>query len=198
MRSCIGRSFDIPREHGQRTCLHNPDSFPRPVSGGWFLNRASRHRGSPSCGSSGRPRRLWLSPAWPPSSCAGRSCCAWRSRTRSRRPSPWDAVGDHRVVCSRRVGRDLGLATGSSRSPPLLRLVAALWGHSCLPRMLEYVIMIHFSDADWDTPPGTGCVTVAGITIPAILIVIKTLSTPQRGRDDEPQTHPRSGSLTLA
>jgi hypothetical protein len=54
--------------------------------------------------------------------------------------------------------------------------------------MLEYVIIIHFSDADWDTPPGTGCVTVAGITISAILIVIKTLSTPQRGRDDEPQT----------
>jgi hypothetical protein len=61
--------------------------------------------------------------------------------------------------------------------------------------MLEYVIIIHFSDADWDTPPGTGCVTVAGITISAILIVIKTLSTPQRGRDDEPQTDSRSGSL---
>jgi hypothetical protein len=26
LRSCVGPSFDIPLEHGQRTCLHNPDN----------------------------------------------------------------------------------------------------------------------------------------------------------------------------
>jgi hypothetical protein len=26
--------------------------------------------------------------------------------------------------------------------------------------MLEYAIMIHFSDTNWDCPPGTGYITV--------------------------------------
>ena len=69
-----------------------------------------------------------------------------------------------------------------SRSP-LLRLMVALWGTTAFGRfhgMLEYMIMIGFSDADWDTPPGTGYLTVAAITICAILIVIMTLRMPQR------------------
>jgi hypothetical protein len=63
---------------------------------------------------------------------------------------------------------------------------------------VEYVIMIRFSDANWDTPPGTGYLTVATITISAILTVIMTLRTPQRGADDEPYQDHNSGSLTLA
>ena len=48
--------------------------------------------------------------------------------------------------------------------------------------------MIIFSDRDWDTPPGTGYLTVAVITICAILTVIMTLRAPRRGADDD--SHP--------
>src|SRR5215204_3255786 len=40
--------------------------------------------------------------------------------------------------------------------------------------------MIIFSSWDWDTPPGTGYITVGIITISAILTVIMTLWAPQR------------------
>ena len=50
--------------------------------------------------------------------------------------------------------------------------------------------MINFSDANWDCPPGTGYLTVATITISAILTAIMTLRTPQRGADDEPHRGP--------
>jgi hypothetical protein len=82
-----------------------------------------------------------------------------------------------------------------------LRLVVALWGTTASGRyhqMLEYMIMIGFSDRDWDTPPGTGYLTDAAITICAILIVIMTLRMPQSGADDEPHQDHHSGSLTLA
>ena len=58
--------------------------------------------------------------------------------------------------------------------------------------------MIIFSDRDWDTPPGTGYLTVAVITISAILTVIMTLRAPQRGADDEPHPGQKSGLLTRA
>ena len=58
--------------------------------------------------------------------------------------------------------------------------------------------MIIFSDANGDTPPGTGYLTVGTITISAILTVIMTLRKPQRGADDEPHQDHHSGSLTLA
>jgi hypothetical protein len=64
--------------------------------------------------------------------------------------------------------------------------------------MLEYGIMIRFSDANWDSSPGTGYITVAVITISAVLIVIMTLRTLRRGAEDAPQTDPHSGSLALA
>ena len=53
--------------------------------------------------------------------------------------------------------------------------------------MLVYMIMIRFSDANWDVPPGTGYLMVAANTISAILIVIMTLRAPQRGADGETQ-----------
>ena len=58
--------------------------------------------------------------------------------------------------------------------------------------------MTTFSDADWDAPPGTGYLTVATITISAILTVIMTLRTPKRAADAQREVEPREGSLTVA
>jgi hypothetical protein len=44
-----------------------------------------------------------------------------------------------------------------------------------------------------DTPPSFGYLTVATITISAILTVIMTLRTPKRGADEEPQVDPVQG-----
>jgi hypothetical protein len=63
--------------------------------------------------------------------------------------------------------------------------------------VVEYTIMIHFSDANWDAPPGTGYLTVAVITISAILTVIMTLRAPQKVADEPLRDH-HSGSLTVA
>jgi hypothetical protein len=75
----------------------------------------------------------------------------------------------------------------------VLRLVVVLCGTTAFGAIhviAEYAIMIRFSHANWDSPPGTGYLTVAVITISAIVTAIMTLRTPQRGRDDEPQTDP--------
>jgi hypothetical protein len=81
----------------------------------------------------------------------------------------------------------------------VLRLVVALWGTTAFGvyhGMLDYMIMIGFSDRDWDSPPGTGYFTVAAITICAIVIVIMTLRMPKRAAEAEPQVDPRAESLT--
>jgi hypothetical protein len=83
----------------------------------------------------------------------------------------------------------------------LLRLVVVLWGTTAfgaLHTIAEFVAMIIFSDRDWDTPPGTGYITVAVITSCAILTVILTLRAPQRRVGDEPHQDHHSGSITLA
>jgi hypothetical protein len=83
----------------------------------------------------------------------------------------------------------------------VLRLAVVLWGTTAfgaIHTIVEYVIMINFSEADWDSPPGTGYLTVATITISAILTVIMTLRTPKRAADVEPRPDDHSGSLTLA
>jgi hypothetical protein len=84
----------------------------------------------------------------------------------------------------------------------VLRLAVALWGTTAFGiyhQMLVYLmIMVGFSERDWEGPPGTGYLTVAVITISAILTVIMTLRKPQRGADDEPRPDHHSGSLTLA
>ena len=64
-----------------------------------------------------------------------------------------------------------------------LRLVVVLWGTTAfgaIHTMAEYLVMVKFSDANWDCPPGTGYLTVAVITISAILTAIMTLRTPHR------------------
>jgi len=81
-----------------------------------------------------------------------------------------------------------------------LRVVVALWGTTAFSnfhQMLEYMIMIGFSERDWDDPPGTGYLTVATITISAILLVIMTLRMPRTAADGDPQPDYDSGSLTL-
>jgi hypothetical protein len=86
------------------------------------------------------------------------------------------------------------------RAGRLLRLVVALWGATAfgaIHLILEYVIMIHFSERNWDDPPGTGYLTVATITISAILLVIMTLRIPRTAADGDPQPDYDSGSLTL-
>jgi hypothetical protein len=86
------------------------------------------------------------------------------------------------------------------RGRGVLRLVVVLWGATAfgaIHMIVEYVVMINFSEADWDSPPGTGYLTVATITISAILTVIMTLRTPKRGVDAEHQVDPRAGSLSL-
>jgi uncharacterized membrane protein len=83
----------------------------------------------------------------------------------------------------------------------LLRLVVVLWGTTAfgaIHTIAEYVAMIIFSDRDWDTPPGTGYLTVAVITISAILTVIMTLRRPQMGADDDPHPGHKSELRTLA
>ena len=76
----------------------------------------------------------------------------------------------------------------------------ALWGTTAFGvfhLMLEYTIMIGFSERDWDDPPGTGYLTVATITISAILLVIMTLRIPRTAADGDPQPDYDSGSLTV-
>lgn len=87
------------------------------------------------------------------------------------------------------------------RGRRVLRLVVVLWGvtaFGAIHTIVEYVVMINFSDANWDAPPGTGYLTVATITISAILTVIMTLRTPQQRADAEPHQDHDSGSLTHA
>jgi hypothetical protein len=82
-----------------------------------------------------------------------------------------------------------------------LRLVVVLWGTTAfgaIHTIAEYLVMVKFSDANWDCPPGTGYLTVATITISAILTAIMTLWAPKSGADDEPHQNHHSGSLTLA
>ncbi len=60
----------------------------------------------------------------------------------------------------------------------LLRLAVVLWGTTAfgaIHTFAEYLVMVKFSDANWDCPPGTGYLTVATITISAILTAIMTL-----------------------
>jgi hypothetical protein len=59
------------------------------------------------------------------------------------------------------------------------------------------MIMVGVSERDWDEPPGTGYLTVATITISAILTVIMTLRIPRTAADGDPQPDHDLGSLTL-
>ena len=81
-----------------------------------------------------------------------------------------------------------------------LRLAVAVWGTTAFGifhQMLAYMIMVGFSERDWDEPPGTGYLTVATIVISAILLVIMTLRIPRTAADGDLQPDYDSGSLTL-
>jgi hypothetical protein len=68
------------------------------------------------------------------------------------------------------------------RGRSLLRLLLALWGCTAFSAVhggFEYGIMITFSDANWDSPPGTGYLTGAVLIISGLLTLI---STPTRAR----------------
>jgi hypothetical protein len=83
----------------------------------------------------------------------------------------------------------------------VLRLVVVLWGTTAFGVghvVAEYAIMIRFSDTNWDSPPGFGYLTVATITISAMLTAIMILRASRRGADDEPHQGDHSGSLALA
>jgi hypothetical protein len=74
-----------------------------------------------------------------------------------------------------------------------LRLAVAVWGTTAFGifhQMLAYMIMVGFSERDWDEPPGTGYLTVAAITISAILIVIMTLRMTPRAAEADPKPSP--------
>jgi hypothetical protein len=87
----------------------------------------------------------------------------------------------------------------------VLRLVVVLWGTTAfgvIHLVADYLVMIIVSGALWaehgfpdETPPGTGYVTVAVITISAILTAIMTIRAPKSG-DDEPDQDHHSESLT--
>jgi hypothetical protein len=82
-----------------------------------------------------------------------------------------------------------------------LRIAIALWGTTAFGmyhQMLAYMIMVGFSERDWDEPPGTGYLTVATITISAVLTAIMTLRTRRKVADNEQQQDDDSGSLTPA
>ncbi len=78
--------------------------------------------------------------------------------------------------------------------------MVVLWGTTAFGFIhvgTEYVIMTSFSDANWDSPPGTGYLTVATITISAILTAIMTLLAPHRGTAVKLPSDRESGSFTL-
>ncbi len=82
----------------------------------------------------------------------------------------------------------------------LLRLVVVLWGTTAfgaIHTIAEFIVMVNFTEANWDTPPGFGYLTVATLTISAVLTVIMTLRAPKR-RADEPHEDHHSGSRTRA
>ncbi len=81
-----------------------------------------------------------------------------------------------------------------------LRVAVAVWGTTAFGifhQMLAYMIMVGFSERDWDEPPGTGYLTVATIAISAVVLVIMTLRIPRTAADDGPQPDYDSRSLTL-
>jgi hypothetical protein len=77
--------------------------------------------------------------------------------------------------------------------------VVVLWGTTAfggIHTIAEFIVMVNFTEANWDTPPGTGYLTVATLTISAILTVIMTLRPPKSSADNEPHQDHHSGSLS--
>ena len=87
------------------------------------------------------------------------------------------------------------------RGRGVLRLAVVLWGMTAfgaVHAIVEYCGHDQFQRRQLGYSSGTGYLTVATITICAILTVIMTLRTPEGGADAERQVDPQSGSLTVA
>lgn len=72
------------------------------------------------------------------------------------------------------------------RAAGRLRFATALGGAAAfgaVPSMLEYVVMVNLSEADWDVPPGTGYLLASVPVAAAILTMILTL-VPERHPTD--------------
>lgn len=71
------------------------------------------------------------------------------------------------------------------RTAGSLRIVSALGGATAfgaVPSMLEYLMMVNLSEADWDVPPGTGYLLAAVPVVAAVLTTILTLAPRHRSR----------------
>lgn len=67
------------------------------------------------------------------------------------------------------------------RGPHALGLLLALWGTTAFGAfhaIAEYLTMTMLSDANWDTPPGTGYLTAGVLLVSAGLIAVMTLRSP--------------------
>jgi hypothetical protein len=83
-----------------------------------------------------------------------------------------------------------------------LRVVITIWGTTALGAIhggAEYFTMVALSDANWDIPPGTGVMTVAVVTISAVLTIVMTAFDPRRdfGRSAWSSAEP-AGTATRA
>ena len=72
------------------------------------------------------------------------------------------------------------------RAVDRLRIVVALWGAAAFGAvlsMLEYLIMVMLSDANWDVPPGTGYLLAAVPAVAGVLTLVLTLVSARRVPD---------------
>jgi hypothetical protein len=68
-------------------------------------------------------------------------------------------------------------------------LVVVAWGSTAfvgLHQAAEFVAMVTFSDANWDVPPGTGYLTVAGLGIAGALTLAYAIRGPRSGQRPVP------------
>jgi hypothetical protein len=79
------------------------------------------------------------------------------------------------------------------RGRRLLGLMLALWGSTAFGAIhegCEYAVMIMLSEADWDSPPGTGYLTGVVLIISAVLTLVTFTQTPPVGRAAGQSAHP--------
>ena len=77
----------------------------------------------------------------------------------------------------------------------LVRIIIVIWGvmsFGSFRLAFDFMIMMGWSSANWDVPPGTGWLTVTGLIASAVLTVVLTLSS----GTSQPQAlrgHPETG-----
>ena len=79
----------------------------------------------------------------------------------------------------------------------LARILIVLWGATSFGAFHlagEFVIMMSWSSANWDVPPGTGWLTVTGLTVSAVLTAALSLR-PGRGQPEALPGPPELGVL---